>query len=204
MPLPACAEVSPLLVQDPSVYIVIGGLLVFPVLGALWDLDAGGGMVFVKTLMQSLRVDSILSGFSVSTVSFVASLCFEPTSFGSGWLRCLGGWNITGFHFSFIVPRRPLALSMHLLGCLQLPFMSILILTHFVHLHILFFLWFLGVFSDRITMSFMNLTACLFRMHLPYLSLRLSGLFCGLLRYVRRCLVPSCCLRLCCLTYVAC
>lgn len=91
MPLPARVVVSLLLVHDPSVYIVVGGLVMFPVLGALWDLDAGGGIVFVKTLIQSLRVDSILCGFSVSTVSFVVLLCFEPTSFGSGWLRCPGG-----------------------------------------------------------------------------------------------------------------
>ena len=74
---------------------------------------------------------------------------------------------------------------MHLLGCLHLLLVIVLTCSHFVHLHFLFLLCWVGVFSTRLVVSFRVLVWCLSLMHLPYLSHRVSSFFVSLVWMLR-------------------
>ena len=130
MPLPATAIDSPLLMHDPSVKTVMGGLRNSLVLVALTVRCWGGGCGSVNTLKQWVRDVSTRKGFRVWVVISVSGSVLAPVSIGAGQMKNSGGWGMEGFHLSLIELRRDFALSMHLLGCLHVPVVSFLILLH--------------------------------------------------------------------------
>ena len=71
IPLPAYAVVSPLCIQDPSMYASIGAPSMVAVLGALVASSCGALSLAVKTLKQFLRESSMWKGFKVCVVLFL-------------------------------------------------------------------------------------------------------------------------------------
>jgi hypothetical protein len=179
-PLPACARESPLLKHEPSVYASISGSVNSMVLGALEVRLGDRGVYAVKMRKQLVKEVSMSNGSRVYVVVLVFGLVLGPTSLGRGFVKNSGGWVVSGFHFSLMELRRVAALSMHLNGCLQVPFVVLFMDVHFVHLQRLLLLWSRGISAVISTASWRELMWCVFRRHLPALLLRVSGFMSGL------------------------